>query len=119
VKLPLREAEFNPLLAELSRWDGYVSSALLGVEAVRACARYGDRYAVDAQTFLMDVALLPLDDSLLAEAASIGPHTIRSLDALHLATALSIRDEVGAFITYDLRLAEAARSHDLDVACPA
>ena len=119
MKLPLREAECEQLLAELDRWDGYVSSALLGVEAVRACARYDDRYATDARTFLMDVALLPLNDSLLAEAASIGPDTLRSLDALHLATALSIRRDVGAFFTYDARLAEAARSHGLNVACPA
>jgi len=118
VKLPLREAECEPLLAELGGWDGYVSSALLGVEAVRACARYGDRHAADARTFLMDVALLPLNDSLLAGAASIAPDTLRSLDALHLATALSIKDEVGVFVTFDRRLAEAAVAHGLKVAQP-
>lgn len=103
---------------ELTAWDGYVSSALLGVEAVRACGRYGERYAEDARSFLMDVALLPLDDTVLAEAASVDPAELRSLDALHLATALSVRDEIGVFITYDQRVAEAAVTERLRVAQP-
>jgi predicted nucleic acid-binding protein len=118
VKLPLQEAEQEALLAELAEWDGYVSSALLGVEAIRACERYGEEYAEDARSFIADVALLPLDDAVLEEAASIGPTRLRSLDALHLATALSIRDELGAFFTYDERLAEAATKNDLPVARP-
>jgi hypothetical protein len=43
VKLPLREVGHRALREELSRWDGYVSSALLGVEAIRACSRYPDK----------------------------------------------------------------------------
>ena len=118
MKLPLQEAELEALLAELAEWDGYVSSALLGVEAIRACERYGREYAEDARSFIADVALLPLDDAVLDEAASIDPAGLRSLDALHLATALSIRDEIGAFITYDDRLAEAATNLGLPVARP-
>jgi predicted nucleic acid-binding protein len=119
VKLPLQEAEQEALLAELAEWDGYVSSALLGVEAIRACERYGEEYAEDARSFIADVALLPLDDAVLEEAASIGgPTRLRSLDALHLATALSIRGEIGAFFTYDERLAGAATKHGLPVARP-
>jgi predicted nucleic acid-binding protein len=118
VKLPLQEAEREALLMELAEWDGYVSSALLGVEAIRACERYGEEYAEDARSFIVDVALLPLDDAVLEEAAAIGPTGLRSLDALHLATALSIKDEVGAFFTYDERLAEAAANHGLAVARP-
>jgi hypothetical protein len=74
-----------------------VSNALFGVEAIRARMRYGPRYASDAHAFLLDVALVPLDDSVLAKAASLEPVGLRSLDSLHLATALSIRDELGAF----------------------
>jgi predicted nucleic acid-binding protein len=118
VKLPLREDGLEALLAGLAEWDGYVSSALLGVEAVRACERYGEGYAEDARSFIADVALLPLDDVVLDEAASIGPTRLRSLDALHLATALSIRDEIGAFFTYDERLGEAAADHGLAVVRP-
>jgi predicted nucleic acid-binding protein len=103
------------LLAELAEWDGYVSSALLGVESIRACARYGETYAAEARTFLLDIALLPIDDAVLEEATSIEPAGVRTLDALHLATALSIRDELGAFVAFDQRLVEAAKQHGLTV----
>jgi predicted nucleic acid-binding protein len=118
VKLPLRETEQGALLVELDQWDGYISSALLGVEAIRACARYGADYGAEARSFLLDLALLPLDDAVLARATDLGPPTFRSLDALHLATALSVRDEIGAFVTYDQRLAVAAEAEGLPVSCP-
>lgn len=116
--MPLQEAEHDALLRELVEWDGYVSSALLGVEAIRACARYGERFAKDARSWLGDVALLPLDDALLDEAASLRPSVLRSLDALHLATALSIRDELGVFVSYDERLCAAASGCGLKIARP-
>jgi len=118
VKLPLREAELDALLVELAGWDGYVSSALLGVEAIRACARYAGEYATQARAFLEGVALLPLDDSVLDQASAIRPAELRSLDALHLATALSVRDEIGLFVTYDERLGAAALDRGLPVSQP-
>lgn len=118
MKLPLQEPECKPLLEELARWDGYVSSALLGVEAIRACGRYGSAYTKDARSWLADVALLPLDDGVLDEAASLQPTGLRSLDALHLATALSVRDDLGVFLAYDERLAEVATDRSLPVAAP-
>jgi hypothetical protein len=84
VKLPLREAGYEVLLAELAKWDGCVSSALLGVESIRACTRYGETYAAEARTLLLDIALLPIDDAVLVEAASIEPAGVRTLDALPL-----------------------------------
>lgn len=108
VKLPLRESGHEGLRQELSRCSGFVSSVLLGVEAIRACARYGADYASDARAWLMDVALMPIDDEVLDCAAAVGSPTLRALDALHLATALTIKDEIGSFFTYDDRLAEAA-----------
>lgn len=114
----LREAEEGALRAEMVEWDGYVSSALLGVEAIRACRRHRDEYVSDAREWLLDVALVPLDDALLERATSLDPSSLRSLDALHLATALSIRGDLGVFFTYDQRLAEAAERHGLPVAAP-
>jgi uncharacterized protein len=118
VKLPLKEPEQEALLVELAKWNGYVSSALLGVEAVRACGRYGGKYAAEARSCLMDLSLLPLVDAVLADAASIDSAGLRSLDAIYLATALSIRDEIGAFITYDQRLGEAAGRQGFAVVQP-
>lgn len=118
MKLVLREAEEDALRAEMAEWAGYVSSALLGVEAIRACSRHRSEYAQDAREWLLDVALLPLDDVLLDEAASLQPVGLRSLDAIHLATALSVGNDIGAFVTYDERLAVAAKRHGLPVTRP-
>jgi len=118
VKLPLEEAGHEGLRSELSRWDGYVSSMLLGVEAIRACARYGPDYAGDARAWLAGISLLPLDDAVLDVASSLPPSGVRTLDALHLATALTIQDEIGAFFTYDQRLGDAAADHGFAVVPP-
>lgn len=118
VKLPLEEPGHEELRSELSRWDGYVSSMLLGVEAIRACSRYGSGFAHDARAWLESVALLPLDDAVLDMATSLSPPLLRTLDALHLATALTISAEIGAFFTYDERMGEAAADQGLPVCRP-
>jgi uncharacterized protein len=119
VKLPLREVEKDALLRELVEWGGFVSSSLLGVESLRACARYGADYERAAREWMDGLSLLPIDDGVLDVAAELEPPGLRSLDALHLATAISLGDEVGAFFTYDERLAEAADDQGLPVAHPA
>jgi predicted nucleic acid-binding protein len=117
-KLVLAQSGHAALRADLAEWDGCVSSALLTVEAIRACSRYGRDYAREARAWLEGIALLAMDDPVLDEASSLDPPPLRSLDALHLATALSVRDDIGAFFTYDNRLAEAADAHGLPVATP-
>lgn len=114
----LEQSGHVELRQELAEWDGYVSSALLSVEAIRACARYGVEYGREANTWLEGVTLLPMDGSILGEAALLEPPAVRSLDAIHLATALSVRDDLGIFVTYDQRLAEAAAERGLNVAAP-
>lgn len=106
------------LRQQLAEWTGFVSSTLLAVEAIRACGRYGAAYAREARAWLEGIALLPMDDPVLDAATSLTPPTLRSLDALHLATALSIRDDLGAFFTHDGRLAEAAAAYGLPVRRP-
>jgi len=117
-KLVLEQRGHGELRRELAEWGDYVSSTLLAVEGVRACARYGGDYAREARAWLEGIALIPMAEPVLGEAASIEPPLLRSLDALHLATALSIRDDLGAFFTYDQRLAEAAETHGLPLAMP-
>jgi len=116
VKLPLEEDGHEALRRELDGWDGFVSSALLSVEAIRACARYGPAFAHAAEEALDAVALVPLDDAVLERAAALD---LPTLDALHLATALSVADEIGVLLTYDERLATAARAAGIDVRSPA
>ncbi len=119
VKAVLRESGEAALLTELADWNGYVSSTLLAVESIRACGRRSAEDALEARRWLEGVSLLPLDDLILDIASELWPTALRSLDALHLATALSVRDEIGLFVTYDERLAEAADKQGLPVGQPA
>ncbi|MDP2710927.1 MAG: type II toxin-antitoxin system VapC family toxin [Solirubrobacteraceae bacterium] len=118
LKVVLDERESAALREELSRWPARVSSRLLIVESLRACTRYGPELVERARAGLADVALLPMDDELLLAAGQLQPPGLRSLDAIHLATALSIRDRVGVLLCYDTRLADAARAAGLPIARP-
>ena len=71
-----------------------------------------------ARELLDRVALLDLDVLLLRAAAIIDPASLRTLDAAHLATALSLGADLGALFTYDKRLAAAAHQHKLEVVSP-
>jgi predicted nucleic acid-binding protein len=59
-----------------------------------------------------------VDDAVLAVAAVLTPPSLRSLDAIHLATALRLGDDLGVFLAYDERLLRAAAAHGLPVAGP-
>ena len=82
----------------------------------RANASERTRTRLDA--VLGGLTLLRFDDALLRLATHVGPPLLRSLDAIHLAAALSIGDYPEAFITYDGRLATAARTLKLHVVQP-
>ncbi len=118
VKLILHEPERDALRHELERWDGFVSSALLEVESLRTAARVGPRYVEVARTALRSVSLLPIDDAVLDAAGGLHPATLRTLDAVHIATALSLRSDLGVILAYDQHLLEAATAHDLSVGSP-
>ena len=119
VKLIVDEPESPALHRELARWSAWTSSSLLGVEAVRACRRLGDQVADSAEASLSDIALVPMDATVLAIARRLDPTELRSLDAIHLATALSIGGDLGALFSYDDRLAAAATAAGLRVLAPA
>lgn len=118
VKLVLREPEADALTAFLASAPPLVSSALLAVEAVRACARYGVERAAAAEAGLATVALVPVDQPVLSAAAALRPTGLRTLDALHLATALSLGDDLDHLVAYDARLLEAAEAHGLRALAP-
>jgi uncharacterized protein len=118
VKLIVDEPESMALYRELARWSAWTSSALLGVEAVRACRRLGKGVAESAEARLRDIALIPMDDELLTVARRLEPGELRSLDAIHLATALSIGTDLGALFSYDDRLSAVATAAGLRVSAP-
>lgn len=119
MKLPLREAEHTALRSELARWDTRTSSALIRVEATRACARYGAKYVTRVEQALARLALVPVDDTVLEAAAELDPPELRSLDALHLATALTLGADLGVLFTYDHRMQAAAHAVGISVVAPA
>jgi predicted nucleic acid-binding protein len=119
VKLVLGEPEAAALDRALRDWPAHVGSALLRVEAERACARHGEQWVARARTGLGGYALLPLDDGVLRAAAVLRPPALRTLDAIHLATALSLGRRLGVLFSYDDRLCDAARDVGVPVARPA
>ena len=120
VKLAVREPESMALRAYLTRHLDRVSSALARVEVFRALRRTrGSRTILhDAGRVLERIALVAVDAPILNDAAALEPTELRSLDAVHLATALSL-DGLDAVVTYDRRLGDAASAAGLRVVFPA
>ena len=119
VKAPLGERDARALAAAADEWGMRASSAILRVEATRAAARVGAPAVEAVGAALRRVVLVPVDDEVLDIAAHVADPGVRSLDAIHLATALSLGDDLGVLLTYDARMAEAARSLGLPVESPA
>jgi predicted nucleic acid-binding protein len=96
----------------------WVSSVLTEVETLRALTRSAPR-AVSRLSPLLDlVELVEISAAIRMLALTITPPAVRSLDAIHLATALHIGPRLTAFVTYDKRLADAARAAGLNVQMP-
>lgn len=119
VKLIVAEPETPALLQFLTRWPYRVSSALARVEVLRAVKRTDAGPAIRrrATRVLARVALIRIDDPVLAAAARIAPPGVRTLDAIHVATARSLDGLVG-IVTYDTRLARAASGVRIKVWSP-
>ncbi|MHB1533865.1 MAG: type II toxin-antitoxin system VapC family toxin [Acidimicrobiales bacterium] len=90
-----------------------VSSELAKVEVFRACRRVNVDALPEARALLAGIDLIPLTGEVVDQAAEVGDPLLRSLDALHLASALSIRADLSAFVAYDHRLAQAASAAGL------
>lgn len=72
-----------------------------------------------AERVVRQLSVIEVGAPIRARAALLEPAAVRSLDALHLATAIEVGDALDAVITYDARMAAAARSHGLAVTAPA
>jgi uncharacterized protein len=120
LKLVTAEAESDALEDWLvERRDlSVVSSALTQVEVLRACRRIDESLLPGARRLLRGIDLLPIDASILDAAAELPTRVPRSLDALHLASALSLDPDLETFVAYDARLVTAAGAVGLAVAQP-
>lgn len=118
VKLVINEEESAALRRFLRDHPLRVSCALARVEVPRAVWEQGAPAISRARKLLTRVHLVSLDDPLLDSAAALDAAVVRSLDAVHLAAAQAIGARLGALVTYDRRMAEAAESLGLPVAIP-
>jgi predicted nucleic acid-binding protein len=117
IKLVRSEPESAALRRELAGRE-LLSSALLTVEGRRAARRYGELAARRARAALTAITLLPLDEPILEAAADLDPAELRSLDALHLATVVSLREDLERMYCYDTRLTDAAQALGIAVSQP-
>ena len=117
VKTIVREPESAQLWQWLEAWPDRVSCALLRTEAIRAVRPAGHDAVARARAALRSFRLLRLNDNLLDEAGELPGH-ICSLDAIHVAAARSLGPDLGALVTYDVRMQSVARELGLPVVVP-
>lgn len=119
VKLVVDESESAGLRSMLvSRGGRRVSSALLRTESVRAVRHLGPDALTIVRNALRRIDLIAIDDRILDSAGILEPRVLRTLDAIHLATAIAVGDDLEAIVTYDERMVEAARLLGLSTATP-
>ena len=98
---------------------GWISSVLTEIESFRALARYAPDAVSRLPAVLDQINLINLDPPIRTLARTVEPATVRSLDAIHLGTALHSRPILTSFVTYDRRLLGAAQAAGLPVDSPA
>ena len=121
VKLIVPEAETVPLLRFMLYWPYRLASQVGFVEVHRAVRRVSRDYELQrrAEEVLSTIHFMDIYMDILGEASLLEPLHLRSLDAIHIASALSLGREVGGFVTYDRNMTEAARRMKLNVLAPA
>lgn len=93
-------------------------SSLIALVEVRRAALGASIEAAAVVAALDALTLIPVDMAIATRAAEVGPPRLRSLDAIHLATAMELGSDLEALVTYDHRLASAARALGLPVSSP-
>ena len=119
VKVVVAEPQSRALRSFLSRREERrVSSALLRTEALRAVRHVGSEALVSTRAALQRIDLILIDDRILDAAGLLDPAVLRTLDAIHLATAMSMGADLSVVVTYDERMIEAAQGLGLSTASP-
>lgn len=119
VKLIVREAESTALRSWIeSEGAVLVSSDLARTELMRAVSRASGNYLLQARLVLDSITILTISTAIFESAGRLSPSTLRTLDALHLASALELGDDLEALITYDDRLADACMANGIPTLSP-
>ena len=119
VKLVVNEPESIALRRFLGDRNPLVSSALARAEVSRAVLPLGSPTQEAAQQVLNRIDLLRVTNRILNIAGTLQPDSIRTLDAIHLASALSLENTLANFVCYDRRLSQAAANRGWAIASPA
>ncbi len=119
VKLAVAEPESGALRRYLRRRKPYVSSELARAEVARAMLPLGQQAQRRADAVLTRIDLVRVSDTILRSAGSLTPDELRTLDAIHLATAQQLGVDLARVVTYEARMGDAARQLGFDVAAPA
>lgn len=118
VKLVVPEPESGALRMTLRSWPERVSSVVSEIEVERVARRVGGGAIRRAGSVLDRVGLIELDEEVRSSVGALRPPELRTLDAIHLATALSLQDDLGSFCAYDRRLLGAATAEGVNVLMP-
>jgi len=119
VKLIVKEQESTALRRYLRGRQVLVSSALARTEVKRAVLQLGVPAMQRADDVLNRIELVRLNNAVLNAAGVMKPDELRSLDAIHLATATLFETTLSDLVTYDARMSAAAQAHGWAVAAPA
>ena len=118
----------EPHSVELRRWlraretvgDLIASSDLLRAEAIRVARRVDEQYLIGVVLSLLNrIAMIQVDASVFEQSGYVGSPSLRSLDAMHLAAARELGDDLSAVVAYDERLLAAADDVGLPTLSPA
>ena len=119
VKLIVEETESAALRTFLAGSKGRrVSSALIRTESLRAVRQLGPEALATVREGLRRLDVIGIDDRILDAAGILEAQVLRSLDAIHMATALAVGDDLEVIVTYDERMVKAARLMGLATATP-
>lgn len=118
VKLAVSEPESSSLRRYLAR-KPLVTSALARTEVARALRPLGSEAVERGEEVLRRIQTLRLNDRVLTVAGKLTPPELRSLDAIHLASARELGASLRCIVTYDVRMADAARAIGCTVVGPA
>ncbi len=119
VKLVVAEPETQALRSWMAKVDqDFVASDLVRTELIRAVRRVVPDRTLLAREVIDSVTLVEVTSAVLAAAGRLNPPELRSLDAIHLAAAIDLGDDLVGLVTYDDRLAEAAKANGVAVVAP-
>jgi uncharacterized protein len=119
VKLFKAERETEAFRTALADWPVQVASELIRVEAICTARRLGDQDALQrAKAALERINLIPVTPEIIELATNAYAPPLRAMDAIHLATAITMREDLGAMFVYDGDLHAAAHAQRLSPIAP-